>query len=496
MAELPSGLRRKTPADPALRSSASERRTEGDSESAPFIWSVSGLSRRLRGDIERSFSVVFVGGEISSLAVHGVSGHAYFTLKDDQSQLRCVMWKEHVQRLRFRLENGLEVIVRGRLTVFERSGQLQMAVTGADRQGDGAMEEAFRLLAEKLRAEGLTSPERKRRLPLLPQAVGVVTSKSGAALRDVLRTAIRRDPFTRLVISPTAVQGDGAAVDIARAIGRLDALRICDAILVVRGGGSREDLWAFNSELVARAIVACSVPVVTGIGHETDTSIADLVSDLSCSTPTAATESVIPVRAEIRHRFAQITNRLRRALRAQIGAETQALLRLEKRLEALDPVVLLRRRAQLLDELIGRAERCLRVAQGRRQQQLSRLERRLARLEPKARLASMGARVQIARARQDHAIARTLEHHRQTLSVLAGRLESLSPLGVLGRGYAIVERADRRVVRSQHEVTPGELLRVRLLDGEIAVRVAERDPEPDGSPPLDAPGARDEEVDP
>ena len=240
--------------------------------------------------------------------------------------------------------------------------------------------------------------------------------------------------------------------------------------------------------------MACSVPVVTGIGHETDTSIADLVSDLSCSTPTAATESVIPVRAEIRHRFAQITNRLRRALRAQIGAETQALLRLEKRLEALDPVVLLRRRAQLLDELVGRAERCLRVALGRRQQQLSRHERRLARLEPKARLASMGARVQIARARQDHAMARTLEHHRQTLSVLAGRLESLSPLGVLGRGYAIVERADRRVVRSGKEVAPGELLRVRLLDGEIAVRVEPRGPA--SGAPLDVPAMRDEEVDP
>ncbi|MFO0724605.1 MAG: exodeoxyribonuclease VII large subunit [Myxococcota bacterium] len=488
MAELPSGLRRKAPADPALRSAARPVKEGSESESAPFVWSVSGIQRRLRGDLERVFSTVFVGGEISSLQLHGVSGHAYFTLKDDQAQLRCVMWKEHVQRLRFRLENGLEVIIRGRLTVFERSGQLQMTVTGADRQGDGAMEEAFRLLAEKLKREGLTAPERKRKIPLLPRAVGVVTSRHGAALRDVLRTAIRRDPFTRLVISPTAVQGEAAAPEIARAIQRLDALQACDVILVVRGGGSREDLWAFNTEVVARAIVAASVPVVTGVGHETDTSIADLVSDLSCSTPTAATESVVPVRAEIRARFAQLTNRLRRGLTAEIAVERQTLLRLERRLEAQDPVAIIRRRAQTLDELVGRAERCLRIALGKRQQSLTRLERRLTRLEPRARLASMAARLQIFRARQDHAMGRSVEHHRQTLMVLIGRLESLSPLGVLARGYAIVERQDRSVVRRSQEVQPGERLEVRLADGRISVRV-----EP---PALDAVPPGDEEVGP
>lgn len=473
MGEAPFGVRRRGPSTNALRATERSPETADATSGAPFVFSVGGLQRRLRAEVEKGFGLVHVGGEISSLTLHGVSGHAYFVLKDDQAQLRCVMWKEHVQRLRAKLANGVEVIVRGRVTVFEKSGQLQLTVQHIDRLGDGAHEEAYRQLAEQLRAEGLTSPSRKRRVPMLPRAVGVVTSKSGAALRDILKTALRRDPFTRLLIAPTAVQGEGAEQDIARTLVALDELGICDVIILARGGGSREDLWAFNSELVARAIVSCRAVVVTGVGHETDTSIADLVSDLSCSTPTSAAEHVIPVRAEIRHRLTLGENRLRRALRAEVQGRSRRLMRIEARLSAQDPQRAMQRKAQTLDELTTRAERSLRIALGRRQQQLSVMARRLARLEPRAKMAALGARIQILRARQDHTIARRLEAARQRLGELAARLEALSPLAVLARGYAIATTETGRAVRSASEVRAGDPLRIRLGEGAIIARVEE-----------------------
>jgi exodeoxyribonuclease VII large subunit len=471
--EAPFGVRRRGPPTPALRASAADLAPAEGSAEAPFIFSVSGLQRRLRAEVEKGFGLVHVGGEISSLTHHGVSGHAYFVLKDEQAQLRCVMWKEHVHKLRYKLANGMEVIVRGRVTVFERSGQLQLTAQSIERQGDGMQEEAFRVLAEQLRQEGLTSPSRKRRVPLLPRAVGIVTSKSGAALRDILRAALRRDPFTHLLFAPTAVQGQGAEQEIAQALTTLDELGVCDVIILARGGGSREDLWAFNSELVARAVAACRAVVVTGVGHETDTCIADLVADLSCSTPTAAVEHVVPLRAELRHRLALDENRLRRALRSEVQGSARRLMRLEARLHAQDPALAMQRKAQTLDELATRAERSLRIALGRRQQQLSVWSRRLARLEPRAKMAALGARIQILRARQDHTISRRVEAARQRLGELVARLEALSPLAVLSRGYALATTDTGRVVRAASEVTPGERLHVRLGEGSLTARVEE-----------------------
>lgn len=467
MADAPFGMRRRGPSDPPLRASSSSSSNTTDT----FVFSVGGLQRRLRAEVEKSFGVIHVGGEISSLTIHGVSGHAYFVLKDEQAQLRCVMWKEQVQRLRHKLDNGMEVIVYGRITVFEKSGQLQLTVQGVDRQGSGPAEEAWRALAEKLRLEGLTSPARKRRLPMLPRAVGVVTSKNGAALRDIVKTALRRDPFTRLLIAPTPVQGEGADLAIARTLLMLDDLRICDVIILARGGGSREDLWAFNSEVVARAVCACFAVVVTGVGHETDTSIADLVSDLSCSTPTAAAEHAIPVRAEIRNRFVVAENRLRRALRAEVTGRGRRLMRLEAKLTAQDPLRAMQRKSQLLDELTNRAERSLRIALGRRQQLLAVMTRRLARVEPRAKMAALGARIQILRAKQDHLLARHLVAAKQRLAEQVAGLEALSPLKVLARGYALATTEDHRVILRASQVAPGDRVNLRLSEGALTLRV-------------------------
>jgi exodeoxyribonuclease VII large subunit len=453
-----------------------KRKSPAPEPQKPFVWSVTGLQRRVRGDLERGFGNVLVGGEISSLSLHGVSGHAYFTLKDADAQLRCVMWRDQVQRLLFPLENGHEVIVRGRLTVFEKSGQLQMTVQTVDRQGDGALEEAYRLLAEKLRREGLTAPERKRPLPLLPRTVGIVTSKNGAALRDVLKTALRRDPKAHLILAAASVQGSDASHDIVRALQKLDACGACDVILLVRGGGSREDLWAFNNEGVARAIVSCKVPVVTGIGHETDTSIADLVADVACSTPTAAAERAIPVRADIERAFRAMTGRLDHALRANIHASGARLHRLERALGAHDPKAEIRRRGQILDELTTRAERSLRVTLSKETSRHTRLVRRLARVEPRSRIIAAKSRLALFEAKLDHEMTREISRSKQRFELLCSRLESLSPVAVLARGYAIVRTESGALVRRASEVTVDDRLRIRVAEGEIRARVEDEKP--------------------
>jgi exodeoxyribonuclease VII large subunit len=482
MPEVPFQRFRRKPAQAPLVRGGDEPEAQGqeaqEAERGPVIHSVTGLLRRLRNDFERAHPNVFVGGEVSNLAVHGVSGHAYFTLKDSQAQLRCVMWREQFLRLRFKLKDGQQAIARGRITVFERTGQLQMTVAGLEPQGLGAMQEGFRQLAEKLRTEGLTAPERKRALPVFPRCIGVVTSRDGAALRDVLRTILRRDPNAHVMLSCTAVQGDGAGAEVADAIRRLDRLRRAEVIIVARGGGSAEDLWAFNQESVARAIAFAAVPIVTGIGHETDRTIADLVADASASTPTAAAERAVPVRSELRQRWNVLSTRLYRAETAHIGRLGRDLYALTHRLKRQDPQAVLKRRAQLIDEYATRAERNLRIQLARKSQAFALLSRRLLRLEPRARIAAHRARIELLSARQRLAIERLAERSHQRAEALAGQLDALSPVRVLARGYALVTTVEGHVVRAASEVAPGQPLDVRLADGTLRVRVESRDGAP------------------
>jgi exodeoxyribonuclease VII large subunit len=364
----------------------------------PFIFSVSGIVGRLRKEIEARHAVVWVGGEISSFQIHPASGHAYFSMKDQHAKLACVMWRDNLAKLRFDLKQGDEVIVRGRMTVYERGGQMQLEVLEVEPQGLGALQREFTERLEKLRAEGLTA--RKRPIPPFARIVGVVTSPGGAALRDVLRTILRRDPRAHVIISPAQVQGRSSAASIAAALDRIDALGRAELIIVARGGGSLEDLWAFNEESVARAIARCSVPVISGVGHETDTTIADHVADLRASTPTAAAEHAVPLRADIEARWRELSKRLTKMLRTRIDHHGRRLLSLEKRLA--DPTATIRRRAQYLDDLINRTERAMR-------RKLAESDRRLA--------------------------------------IACGQLESMSPLAVLARGYAIAHREDGSAAR-------------------------------------------------
>ncbi len=479
MAQLPLTFREQTEAavararaaqqGAAQQSAQTEAKKPDPAQEGPRVFTVSELQRTLRGEVEQSHPVIHVSGEISNFTVHSVSGHGYFTLKDDGAQLRCVMWHDNLIRLRFRLRDGLQVVVRGKLTVYEKSGQLQLSAVFAEPKGLGALQEAYRALAEKLRAEGLTRPERKRPLPFFPRCIGIVTSRNAAALRDVIRTARRRDPELRILISPASVQGEGAASDIAKAIARLDAFGKAELILVVRGGGSVEDLWSFNEEAVARAIVKCSVPVVTGIGHETDRTIADLVSDLSASTPTAAAERAIPVRADLIARMADLRARLDRSLTRRAQHDAKRLAMIEARLR--DPKPMLERRAQRLDELVSRAERLLRkrIREGTRT--VDRLSARVEKHEPRKELRAIATRLAVLEAKQRAATRRIVESAERRQAIAIGRLEALSPVKILARGYALVSGEAGALLRRAEDARVGERLEVRLSEGKLAAEV-------------------------
>lgn len=496
------------------------RPAEPEAPAGPRIWSVSELQGGLRRDLERNYARVYVGGEVSNLKIHHVSGHAYFTLKDRSAQLTCVMWRDNVRRLRFQLADGQMVVANGKVTVYERGGSLQLSVMGVALEGLGALAEAYRQLAATLKQQGLTAPEGKRPLPMLPRCVGVVTSPQAAALRDVIRTVLRRDPRAHVIISPTPVQGRQACADIAAAIRRLDQLQKCDVILVVRGGGSVEDLWAFNEEAVARSIVDATTPIVTGVGHETDTTIADLVADRAASTPTAAAELAVPVRAEVAHRLWTTQQRLHRALSAQVQRRGRALIELTSRIP--DPQSILHKRAQRIDELSLRAERRLidrlnrerqaltaltrrldsvaplarlhrqraavdalshRAEQGltrsmnRRRVRFESTTRRLDRAAPHARIADAVARIGLLASRRDAAIGRAVERASRRFAEGTARLEALSPVAILSRGYAVVRDDQDRVVRSSADVQIDDRVRIRLGRGTLHARVESLDDE-------------------
>lgn len=440
-----------------------------DLKPRPSVFSVSKLQYLLRRSVEQSFGHVMVEGEVSSLTIYHRSGHAYFSLKDKDAVLRCVMWRDQVRRLRFPLEEGQQVICTGKVTVYERDGKLQMAVTRMELQGVGALQAAYRELAEQLRSEGLTEPANKKAIPLWPKVIGVVSSLQAAALRDILRTIDRRNHLAHVIISPTPVQGKTAASQIAEAIERLDRLAQADVIIVARGGGSVEDLWCFNEEVVARSIARCNTPIITGIGHETDRSIADLVADRAASTPTAAAELSARPRAQVTQDLHSLERSLQRAFERHIQNHQQRLHALREQLQ--DPRSLMQRKSQRFDELQHRAERALRDRISSDRAALSGLKESLIRHSPQNRLLRTRAELDRLMQRQDAAIKNKLKQSRLTLGHQAQRLDLLSPLSILGRGYSITSDAQGRAIRKASEVQTGDKIQVRLHRGHLLARV-------------------------
>lgn len=427
------------------------------------ILPVSTLNRLVRETLERSFPLMWVGGEISNLT-RAPSGHLYFTLKDAQAQVRCTMWRNRAQLLPFRLENGMRVEARALVTLYELRGDFQLAVETLRRAGVGNLFEAFTRLKERLGAEGLFDSAAKRPLPRFPRAVGVLTSPAAAALRDVLATLARRAPNLPVVIYPAPVQGVDAGAALAAMLheaGRRAASDGVDLLLVVRGGGSMEDLWAFNDEALARAIRTCPVPVVSGVGHETDFTIADFAADLRAATPTVAAELASAGYHAAAVELSSLARHLQRSVQRRLEVCSQRVDRAAFRL--VHPRERLQHARTGLDTLRERLTRHVRQGIERRQQRLASLRLRLHACRPA--LSSPRRQVdQLARA-----LARAgdafMAAHWQKLTTLDSHLQHLAPQAVLARGYSITRTADGRILRSSAALAPGTRVSVELHDG-------------------------------
>jgi exodeoxyribonuclease VII large subunit len=432
------------------------------------VVSVSELNRRARTLLENHFEMLWVAGELSNVKLAS-SGHWYFCLKDPGAQIECAMFRTRAQFLDFRPEAGQQVEVRARVTLYEPRGNYQLVVEEIRKAGLGALFEAFGKLKARLQAEGLFEAARKRPLPAFPRAIGIVTSPQAAALRDVLTTLRRRCPMTPVVIYPAQVQGEGAAAQIVRAIQAANARAECDVLVVCRGGGSLEDLWCFNEEVVARAIVASRLPVVCGVGHETDFSIADFAADLRAPTPTAAAAAAGPDREALRGEVAACRRRLSRDLRRGLEAGAQRLDAAAQRLGR-DARRIVEARRQ---RLVGLARRLLTPAEriARDRERVAQLERRMRRALPD--IGSVRRELGRASQRLSAGLARAQAERTRRLDALRTALGHLDPTQVLARGYSIVRDADGRVRRDSAGLAPGSTLDVTFSRGGAAVTVRE-----------------------
>ena len=437
------------------------------------IFSVSELTASIRGLLESSFGDVWVEGEVSNCRLWN-TGHLYFTLKDGSAQIKAVMFRSAVRYLKFKAEDGQHVIARGRLGVYDPKGEYQLVCEHLQPRGLGALQVAFEQLKKKLQAEGLFAPERKRPLPALPVKIGLVTSLEGAAVRDIIKVLRRRHATAHIVIRPARVQGDGAAAEIADGIRALGRVRGVDVVIVGRGGGSAEDLWAFNEEPVARAIQSCPVPVVTAVGHEVDFTIADFVADVRAPTPSAAAEMVVAAKDEFCSRIDRLRERVQAAMLGALQARRTRLHVVERRRGLAAWEARLAMRGRHVAELTHQLRSAMRSGLARRDRQYRALQLRLEAHDMRRRLASVRASLEAADARLAGIIGRRQDRARARLGTLSARIESLSPLAVLARGYSVCWNADRTaIIREADDVSAGDTVRVRLHAGELFCEVKE-----------------------
>lgn len=431
------------------------------------ILSVSQLNGRARLLLEDVFAQVWVEGEISNLA-RPASGHIYFTLKDSHAQVRCALFRQNALRVRQALRDGLAVRVRGRVSLYEGRGDYQLILESVEPAGDGALRLAFEALKEKLTTEGLFASERKRALPAHPVRIGIVSSPTGAVIRDIISVFRRRAPQVALTLVPTAVQGREATAQIVRALQLADRAGF-DAIILARGGGSLEDLWCFNEEVVARAIAACQTPVVSAVGHETDVSIADFVADVRAPTPSAAAEMLAPNSVDVRLRLDGLRQRLILRMRDCLQREHTRLGSLTQRLR--HPGERLQQQAQRIDDLEQRLQRTITQRLLRHQERLTYLETRLAAQHPGRTLDLLRERLEQLSGRLPKAMQNNLVQRQQKLQGLMQTLHVVSPLATLSRGYSILLDEHGKAVRKASHAVPGQHLKALLGDGELHLQV-------------------------
>jgi exodeoxyribonuclease VII large subunit len=434
------------------------------------IYSVSRLNREVRVLLERGFGSLWLEAEISNFA-RPSSGHWYFSLKDAGAQVRCCMFRQRNMLLGFAPRDGQKVLVRARIGLYEPRGEYQLLIDHMEDAGLGALKRQFDELAAKLAAEGLFAPERKRPLPALPKRIGVITSPSGAAIHDILHVLARRFAAIPVLLYPVAVQGAAAAAEIVAALKLAGRRAECDVLILARGGGSLEDLWAFNDEALARAVAACPIPVVSGIGHEIDFTIADFAADVRAATPSAAAEIVAPDAEEWVASLRRLRERLQRALRQGIDTHRERLRWLIGRAELVNPEARLAQQGQRLDELEQRASRALRQILADRRSALGLSVSRLWQLSPAARLQGTAARHAALFARLRAAGLQQLNRARERLAPLVRTLNAVSPLATLDRGYAIVSLEGGAILRDAKDATAGTIIEARLSQGRIRAKV-------------------------
>ena len=435
------------------------------------IYTVSRLNQEARDLLAAHFPLIWLEGEISNLS-RPASGHLYFSLKDARSQVRCALFRGRGRHLGVTPENGMQVLVRATVSLYEARGDYQLIIEHLEPAGEGALRLAFEALKNKLAAEGLFDEARKRPLPTLPRRIGVITSPSGAAIRDILSVLARRFPAIPVLIYPVPVQGEGAADKIAAAIHNADQRRDCDVLILGRGGGSLEDLWSFNEESVARALAACSIPVVAGVGHEIDVSIADFVADRRAPTPSVAAEMVTPDRQEWLQWLSNRERRLLAGLQHRLQQLAQRCDWLARRLEQRHPRRQIQLHQQRLSELHQRLRRSLEGGLRHRRVACEAVTARLYRHHPGQRLQLGLDRCRSLGQRLNRAQRVFLDRQRQRLAALGHTLDTVSPLATLGRGYAIVQDAsDGAVLRRARDCQTGQTVRARLAEGELLCRV-------------------------
>ena len=442
------------------------------------IYTVSRLNAEVRAVLDGSFPLLWVEGELSNLS-QPASGHLYFSLKDAASQVRCAMFRGKQRLLGFRPVNGQRLLLRVRVGLYEQRGDYQLIVEHMEPAGDGALRLSLERLKQRLAAEGLFDEALKRPLPTYPRQVGVITSASGAALHDLLTVLGRRFPLLPVLIYPAAVQGDGAADNLIKAIELANRRGDAELLILARGGGSLEDLMAFNDEALARAIRASALPVVTGVGHEVDLSIADLVADRRAPTPSAAAELVAPDGDQARRHLRWLEDRLRMATRREVATAAQRLMALKRQLQLLHPRARLEQRLQRVDELQRRLQRALEQCLVDAASRLGRIRQRLHAGSPAQQLPRDAERVTRSHRRLLQAGQQVLVRHREQLASAAARLDALSPLATLARGYAIVTDSEGRLVHRPQQVPTGTQIQVRVDQGAFAAVVigsSARDP--------------------
>ena len=439
----------------------------------PNIFTVSRLNAEVRLLLENEMGIVWLVGEISNFSAP-VSGHWYLTLKDSRSQVKCAMFRGNNRRVTFKPQNGNQVLVKARLSLYEPRGDYQLIIESMQPEGDGRLQQEFEKLKMNLAAEGLFAQSNKQPLPEHPKRVGVITSKTGAALYDILDVLKRRDPSLPVVVYPTMVQGEEAAIQIAQAIGRANERNECDVLIVGRGGGSLEDLWCFNNEIVARTIAASQIPIISAVGHEVDVTIADFVADMRAPTPSAAAELVSRDNSHKEQAFSAKRARLVSAIRHLLMKQAQSTHALKFRLEKQHPSYQLQKQSQQLDDLDMRLRRGMAQYLKQHQQRVERKHHQLQLHSPVKRLGEQKLHLQRSEQKLLDAMDKTLLTTRHQLAMAAEKLETVSPLATLKRGYSITHSASKQTVSSIEDVNVGEVIKTQVEDGVIESQVTQK----------------------